>query len=82
MDPTTPQGQGNLNDPLVANSVTFVFDPNRPFDLSDIGNVGFQYGTSLDGGWKPVPEPATMGMLALGLGGLGALARRRRTRSS
>ena len=82
MDPTTPQGQGNLNDPLVANSVTFVFDPNRLFELSGIGNVGFQYGTDLDGGWKPVPEPATMGMLALGLGGLGALARRRKTRSS
>jgi hypothetical protein len=81
-DPTSPQGQGNLNDPLVANSVTFVFDPNRLFELSDIGLVGFQYGTDLEGGWKPVPEPATMGMLALGLGGLGALARRRKTRRS
>lgn len=77
-DPTSPQGQGNLNDPLVANSVTFTFGANRQFDFGELGIVGFQYGTDLEGNWKPVPEPATMGMLAAGTVGLAVLRRRRR----
>ena len=39
--------------------------------------LGFQYGTSLDEPWEPIPEPTTMVMCALGLGCLGGLARRR-----
>ncbi len=75
-DPTAPQGN-QLDDPLIANSATFVFNTNRQFSFSEITGLGFQYGTSLDEPWKPIPEPTTMVMCALGLGCLGGLARRR-----
>jgi hypothetical protein len=80
MDPPSGLPPGQFKGPLVANSATFVFDPSRQFAFSEITNLGFQYGTSLDEPWKPIPEPTTIVMVALGLGCLGGLAKRRRSR--
>jgi len=65
---------------LLHNSVLFSFGVPTGFDLEDIYNVSFQYGTSLGEpnvpGDKVVPEPST-----LALAGLGALCLGFRKRS-
>ncbi len=81
-DPPPGLPPGQLNDPLVVNSATFLFSANKRFDFSEIPMLGFQYGTSLDDPWKPIPEPTTIVMVALGLGCLGGLARRRSRKTS
>lgn len=80
--------------PLITNtnagqggSVTIELTVADGFDLMDIDNVWFQYGTSLDqpgfggecgdGCEPPIPEPATISLLGLGLAGM-ALSRARR----
>lgn len=49
--------------------------------------AGFTVYTPVNGGqtmvgWNPVPEPATWGLMILGLGGVGAMLRRRRRTSA
>lgn len=54
--------------PLIVGGVQFTFTAASGFDLSDINNVSFQYGTSLTEPNIPVPEPASIFLLAAGLG--------------
>jgi hypothetical protein len=88
----TPVTGGSSGNPvaLIKNSVIFELGglPEN-FDLSSIGSVSFQYGTSLrdpnvpadggDGGGKPpgppvgVPEPGTLALFGVGLVAMGLL---------
>lgn len=69
---------GLLGTPLIKNSVVFTLGGiGQNFNLADIGNVSFQYGTDLS---EPnVQASPTPGALALlGMAGLGARSRRRK----
>jgi hypothetical protein len=83
--------KGSLkNQGLIQNSVVFTFSGLPPgFDLSDISNVAFQYGTSVKGpnlmGEIPaneIPEPTTIELVAVGLFGALAILRRGSARRS
>ena len=75
-DPTTGNSRVTGGDgALIQNSVVFELGavaPGDGFDLSDISNVSFQYGTSL-----AVPEPGTLVLLGSGLIILGLLGRKK-----
>jgi hypothetical protein len=90
-------GPGGLNNPnggllhqgLIKNSVVFTLGglPSTFNVLTGVSNVGFQYGTAFGEpsfpGHQPrgSPEPATFGLLGLGMAGLGAYRFSRRKRS-
>lgn len=72
---------------LIKHAVVFEFTVSSHFDLSKVGNVGFQYGTSLNEGYNPgqpddpppppiIPVPPAFGLGALGLLGVGLTRRR------
>ena len=75
---------GILGEELTKSSVTFLLTTASPFDLSAIGNVTFQYGTSLSEGHfsgttsRSVPEPGTLGLAGLALLAGAGIRRRRR----
>jgi hypothetical protein len=75
---------GILGEELTRSSVTFLLTTASPFDLSAIGNVTFQYGTSLSEGHfsgttsRSVPEPGTLGLAGLALLAGAGIRRRRR----
>jgi len=57
-------------------SVTIEFATSGAFDFGDLDRVSFLYGTSFD--TVSVPEPATLGLLGVGLIGIALMRRRRR----
>lgn len=82
-DPST--NNGGTDTPLIKNSVVFTFDGlPMGFDLTRIGNVGFQYGTSLTEPQLtsmtvvPLPPSALAGLSALAGAGVLSVVRRRR----
>jgi hypothetical protein len=83
-DPTTGTGLvGNGGTPLIHNSVLFTFTVNPDvFQLDDISNVEFQYGTDLcetrlPGTPEQAPEPASVAVLGLAAAGLAARRKKR-----
>ena len=69
-------------EPFVQNSVVITLSHNGGFTCEDIFNVGFQYGTSQSEPFypgDPIPEPATASLLLMGLAGLAARLRRKKS---
>lgn len=52
---------------LIKNSAQMVLTTASGFQLSDITNVSFQYGTALSDPNVPVPEPASLALVVMGL---------------
>ena len=86
-DPTTGNAKVTGDQELVKNAVVFTLAglPDD-YNLDDISNVWWQYGTSLDQpgfppgdppGEPPIPEPLTAGTVLLALVGLGRYTGRR-----
>jgi hypothetical protein len=84
-------GSTTCNYPVVNQYAVFTLSVNGTFNLSSIGNLGFQYGTdqmtnpffSVAGPTPApttVPEPGFYGALAIGLGGLLCAVRRQRAK--
>jgi len=78
-DVVTTGNNGLLTIPIIKNSVTFLFDIEEGFSLSDIGNVSFQYGTTLsDPHLTTVPLPAAAWLFGSALLGVVGIGSRRR----
>ena len=50
----------------VNNSMFFTFNTTASLSAEDFGGFAFQYGTGLDEPTILVPEPATLGVIAIG----------------
>jgi PEP-CTERM motif len=80
---TTSGDNGGVTNsqPYIKNSATFNLGAFNG-SLGDIGNIRFQYGTSLDDThFGAVPEPGTWALMLLGFGGIGMAMRRSRRRT-
>lgn len=69
-DPTTGSWPVTGKEPLIQNSVIFTLAgiDQSTFDLDNISNVAFQYGTSFDEpNLVPLPPAAAIGILGLGI---------------
>ena len=71
-----PNG-GLENEPVIENAVVFSLTCGGTCDLSNIGNVAVQYGTSLSE-TTLVPVPAAVWLFGSGLMGIAAVARRKK----
>jgi len=86
-------GSGGVNSaltgsPLVSRQAVFYFNTPVGFNTNSIGNVGFLYGSgnygwvNFDGGYQSLvvgsaPEPGTWLLMAMGIGALGWMRRKR-----
>jgi len=73
--------------PLVSRQAVFYFNTATGFNTGSLGNVGFLYGSgnygwvNFDGGYQSLvvgaPEPGTWLLMAMGMGALGWMRRKR-----
>lgn len=70
------------HNPFVAKIATFVLSSSSITDLTKISDVRFQFNTNMSYSISPIPEPSTIGIFGIGLGGACAFTaiRRRKVR--